>query len=378
MNGTVGVVAFIVTLTGMILFHEFGHFLAAKRFGFKVEEFFLGFGPRIFSRKRGETEYGVKAILLGGYVRIAGMNPWQTVPESELPRTYGAKPAWQRAILLSAGSASHLVLAAALLFVVFGIVGEQQATTTLDVVQERLEGAPSPAAEAGLMPGDRVLGVQGEEVRSWDEVRAEIRRRPGLETEVLIEREGRRLTLGLLPASVVERTETGGERTVGVIGVSPELTSERLAPHIALWSAVETTGELVGWSVIAIGKVFSPEGLRTIFEALGERGERGLDQPVGLVGGARLAGQTAAAGEFQSLIGLLVGFIVFVGVINLAPLPPLDGGHLLVLAIEKLRGRRVDMRKVIPVAVAVLSFFAFLFFSLLYLDIFRPIANPFQ
>src|SRR5688572_28512328 len=107
----------------MVTFHEFGHFITARRFGIKVEEFFVGFGPRVFSRRRGETEFGLKAILLGGYVKIAGMNPFQEISKEEWPRTFGAKPPWQRAIVLVAGSFTHLILATVVFTFLFGVVG---------------------------------------------------------------------------------------------------------------------------------------------------------------------------------------------------------------------------------------------------------------
>lgn len=386
MSGGWGIFAFVVTVFVMVIFHEFGHFTTARRFGIKVEEFFVGFGPRIFSWRRGETEYGLKAVLLGGYVRIAGMNPFQTVPEEEKPRTFGAKPAWQRAIVLSAGSFTHFLLATVVFALLYSTVGVEDPDQPLPIVQrveEKVAGKPGPAREGGLREGDRIVSISGTRVRSWDDVRHQIRTNAGNELVFRVERSGKDLDLKISP--VEARVPVGPEEPTktelaGQIGVAPEFAVIREPPHVAVWHGITTTGRAIKESVKGIGGIFSPRGIAGVFQALGDTGPRSADEdePVGLVGGARLAGQATAAGSFQTLIQFLALFVVFVGVINLAPLPPLDGGHLAVLAIEKISRRSVDMRKVIPVAGAVVAFFVVLSIAILYLDIVRPLANPFQ
>ena len=123
MSQSLGVVIFIVSILAVVLVHEAGHFFTAKAFGIKVEEFFVGFGPRLWSTRRGETEYGVKLLPLGGYVRIAGMNPFQETPPEQFPRTFGAKPIWQRALVIFAGPATHFVIAFALFAIWLGVYG---------------------------------------------------------------------------------------------------------------------------------------------------------------------------------------------------------------------------------------------------------------
>lgn len=382
-GGAWGIVAFVATILVMTTVHEFGHFLAAKRFGMKVEEFFVGFGPRLVSKRKGETEYGIKFILLGGYVKIAGMNPWQTVPESEVPRTYGAKPAWQRAILLCAGSATHLVLATLMLWALFGAVGISSPTTKLASVQQELrisedEVVEAPARAAGLESGDRITTINGVKVERWEQFQRVVRASAGKEVTIGVERKGDSLEFLLTPVAARALDAEGREMTVGLVGVNAGSERDALPPHTAFWEATKTTGGLVVESVKVIGKVFSPAGIGRIFSSLTGSGQREIDQPIGLVGAGRIAGQAASGGEIESLIFLLSSFVVIVGVANMLPLPPLDGGHLLLLLIERVRRKRIDLRKVVPVAVLVIGFFLLIFVALLYLDIVRPVTNPFQ
>jgi membrane-associated protease RseP (regulator of RpoE activity) len=381
-------IAFIVTLLVMVTFHEFGHFITARKFGIKVEEFFVGFGPRIFSRWRGETEFGLKAILLGGYVKIAGMNPFQEITEQERPRTFGAKPAWQRAIVLVAGSSTHFILATVVFAFLFGVVGIRDSSkplTTVSLVSPELAGKPGPADVAGLQAGDKIVAVGGEPVASWEDVREKIRSAAGVETRFDVERAGQRKELLITPVEVEvpidpEKPDPKKTEKVGQIGVAPEFKVDRDGPVTAVGKGFKTTGEAIVGSVVGAKEIFSPDAIAGVFKALMGEGDREItgEEPIGLVGGARLAGQASAAGRTESLIMFLGGFIVFVGVINLAPLPPLDGGHLLVLGLEKLFRRKIDARKVIPVAAVVLGFFLLLAVALLYLDIARPLVDPFQ
>ena len=391
MSSYLGVLAFILALVVMVMIHESGHYLTARAFGMKIEEFFFGFGPRLVSWRRGETEYGIKAIPAGGYVKIAGMNPLQTVPEDEKARTFGAKPAWQRAIVLVAGSATHFILAGVLLvvsFSVLGIIGNP--TTTLDSVSASptaRTGVKGPAEEAGLLPGDRIVAADGTHISSWTTLQSIIQHHPGVPVSLQIDRSGKLLPFTVTPESRPNPDPRASLKTVGFIGVSPRLLETRQSLPKAVWSATKAVGTLIGASVTGVGALFSPHGVSQIVSALGKSqststasssGASSGGQPVGLVGGARLAGQAVEAGQGQALLSLLAAFIVFLGILNLIPLPPLDGGHLLLLVIAKLRGRPVDMRKVVPVAAFVLSVLVLLSVVVLYLDIVHPMANPFN
>lgn len=381
MSGTVGILLFIATLIVMVMIHEAGHMTAARAFGMKVEEYFFGFGPRIFAFRRGETEYGMKAIPAGGYVKIAGMNPYLTVPESDLPRTFGAKPAWQRAIVLSAGSATHFLVAALLLtfsFAVLGVAGDP--TTTLQSVSAtagRLNGAPGPAEKAGLKPGDRIVALDGNAIAKWEDLQNYIKARPGVPVTVRVDRGGQVLSFVVTPEQVTDATN----HPIGRIGVSPRFTKTKEPLPAAAWDGVKGVGSAIAGSVQGVVHFFSRHGISQVVSSItGSRStaQSSQGEAVGLVGGARLAGQAVQTGQAQSLVEILVLFIVFLGVLNLAPLPPLDGGHLAVLAIEKLRGKPVDPRKVVPVAAFVLSILVVLSVAVMYADIIHPAANPFQ
>src|ERR671918_2644796 len=153
-----GILLFVLGIFLMILAHEAGHFVTARAFGIKVEEFFIGFGPRLWSFRRGETEYGLKALPLGGYVRIAGMNPFQEPTPEELPRTFGSKPAWQRAVVIAAGPFTHFVLAFLTFFLWLTLLGlPSRFSPVVGAVETTLNGRPSPAAVAGLRAGDEIV-----------------------------------------------------------------------------------------------------------------------------------------------------------------------------------------------------------------------------
>lgn len=379
----IGVGVFILTILLMVVFHEFGHYVTARRFGIRVEEFFVGFGPRLFSRWRGETEFGVKLLPLGGYVKIAGMNPFQEIAEEERPRTFGAKPAWQRAIVLVAGSLTHFILATAVFSVLFGVVGIRGLSTQLEQVSPTVGGRPGPALAAGLKPGDRVVAISGRPVRSWEQVRQLVRPSAGKELVFEVMRSGERLRIPVTPVEAEVATDPRNPAVterVGQIGISTRITVIKKGPVWALGQGLKATYEAVGTSVAGVGKIFSPQGLGKVLGSMAGTGNRQLseDQPIGLVGTARLAGQATSAGAIESLVSFLAYLIVFIGVINLVPLPPLDGGYLLVLGIEKVARRKLDARKIVPVAGVVLGFLLILTFALLYLDVARPLTDPFQ
>ena len=371
-----GILIFVGGVFVMILIHELGHFLTAKRFGIKVQEFFIGFGPRIWSFRRGETEYGLKAIPVGGYVKIAGMSPLEENPPEDHPRLYTSKPRWQRAIVLVAGAASHFVLAFLLLALFFGVIGVGTSySARVGAVEARLDGSASPAAAAGMKPGDEVVEVDGTPV-DLDAFSEYVDAHVGEEIEIVVLREGRRVSLEATPVlSEVEGEQTG--RLGIILSPSRVLERDRSGPIEAVSQSGRAIGQLTVASFQAMGTVFGPEGLSAIWSALTGQ-ERTVEDPVGVVGAARISGQAVEAGQIEFFFSLFAFFNVFVGILNILPLPPLDGGHLAVLGFEAATGRKVDPRRLAPITAIVAGFLILLTISLLYLDVVAPIPNPFQ
>jgi membrane-associated protease RseP (regulator of RpoE activity) len=372
-----GILVFAGGVFLMILVHELGHFITAKRFGIKVEEFFVGFGPRLFSFRRGETDYGLKAFPLGGYVRIAGMNPLEEPAPEDRDRLFTAKPAWQRAIVLVAGAVTHFVLAFLLLVSFFWFVGVPVfgGAEVVGITPE-IEGRTSPAVEAGLQPGDRFVRVDGRPVESYREFLTYIDTHAGQELTLVVERDGELVTLRATPTEARDGKELVGR--LGIVVSEGVVARDRSGPVEGVATAGRAFGDMVVGSFRAMGQVFGPEGISRVAQLLTGERERSAADPVGVVGAARVSGQAVAAGQAEVFFSLFAFFNVFVGILNLLPLPPLDGGHVAVLAYERATGRHLDQRKLIPVTALVAGFLLLFTVSLFYLDVVQPIPNPFQ
>src|SRR5918996_1728732 len=247
----VGILIFVAGVFLMIFVHELGHFLTAKRFGIKVQEFFIGFGPRLWSFRRGETEYGLKAIPVGGYVKIAGMNPLEEPPPEDRPRLFTSKPRWQRAIVLVAGAVSHFLLAFLLLALFFGAIGvATRLSARIADVEPELDGQVSPAVAAGLEPGDEVLEVDGRPA-DLDTFSDYVDTHVGEEIELVVERDGRRVTLRATPVlATVEGEETG--RLGVIVAANRVLERERSGPVEAITQSGRAIGQLTVASFRAI------------------------------------------------------------------------------------------------------------------------------
>jgi membrane-associated protease RseP (regulator of RpoE activity) len=387
-----GVVLFIVAILVVVMIHESGHFLVAKLFGFKATKFFLGFGPTVWSTTKGETEYGIKALPLGGFVKIIGMNPYEEVAPEDARRSYPNKPRWQRALLLVAGSATHWVVAFVLLVVALMTIGLPKGVSNeVAEVTTTVEGVQTPAGELGIEPGDRIVAIGDRETSSWAEIRRYIRAHDNEQAEFSIEHddEVRTVTVEIGTAIFDERggfveyvppgeevDRSKGESIAGFLGVAAKENYESEGLTGAISESGSITWDVTKSSVGAIDNVFLPVFNGELIDAL-SGGDRPSDGAVGLVGVGRIAGATVDEGRYLDLIGLIVGFTIFVGIMNLLPLPPLDGGHLAVLAFEAATRREVDIRKLIPIAAAVISFFVLLFVAVLILDIADPIETPF-
>lgn len=367
--GALGQLSFFVSLILVIVIHEAAHFGVAKTFGIKVTEFFVGFGPRIWSTRRGETEVGFKWIPAGGYVKIAGMNPYERVLPEDLPRTYGAKPRWQRALVIVAGPATHFVLALVFFASWLGLVGQPtDRSPVLARVPASIAGSPSPAFEAGLRSGDRLVAIGQIEDPTVDELVAYTQDHVGSPITLEVERDDRRFPVTLTPVL----SEVDGEQ-VARIGVElGEGRRQRAGLVGSLTDGAALVGETLVGSARGVVRVFGPEGIGRLFRLVFTETERTPGDPASVVGVGRLAGAVASEGNFWDVLYLFAVVNVFVGLLNLLPLPPFDGGHLAVLAIEKVRGRPIDMRKVIPVSAAVAGFFILFTVAVVYVDLVKP------
>ncbi|MDW3216648.1 MAG: M50 family metallopeptidase [Ilumatobacteraceae bacterium] len=365
---------FVVGVLIAIFLHETGHFVTARWTGMKATQFFIGFGPRLWSFRRGETEYGVRALPLGAFVRIIGMNNMDEVEAGDEDRTYRSKSYPKRLLVISAGSIMHMLIAIALLFVVYVADGEvvERDGAEIGIVQEA-----GPAAVAGLEPGDVVLSIDGEEVGgSADLGRLVQANEPGTSLAFDVLREGQALTIPVtLGANTDEESVLFGKPYVGVSSGAYYDTIEHSVPAAAVNAVTDifpTSWEMTKGAV----RVLNPVNIFTHVTGSNDDLET---RPTTLVG---VTGLSDDVGDAQGIIGilfLLAVLNVFVGVFNMFPLLPLDGGHAAIATYERLRergGQRyyADVAKMMPFAMAVMTVLLFLFMSGLYLDITDPVG----
>jgi membrane-associated protease RseP (regulator of RpoE activity) len=341
-----GVVLFALGIAVSIALHEAGHLWTAKAFGMRVRRYFIGFGPRIFSFRRGETEYGLKAIPAGGFCDIAGMTALDEVTADEAPRAFFRKPTWQRVVVLSAGSLTHFVIGMLLVYALAvssglpnlrntPVVGELSCAANQVSPTELAPcgpGVPEPALAAGLQSGDRIISIAGTPTPTWPDAVLAIRGADG-PTPVVVERGDEQLGL-TVDVSPVQRLDANGTSiTVGAIGAGQQTIFE----YGAL-SAVPATFDFTGQMFANVwqGILSFPERIPALWEALGG-GERDENTPVSVVGASIIGGDAAERGLWAYFVLLLALLNFFVGVFNLLPLLPLDGGHIAVNVYERIR-----------------------------------------
>jgi membrane-associated protease RseP (regulator of RpoE activity) len=371
--------------------HEYGHYITAKRYGMRVTEFFLGFGKRIWSTQRGETEFGIKAIPAGGYCKISGMSVRDEMPADIAHRAFYKARTREKLVVLGSGSVLHFILGFLFLFILFTGVG---VVKSLPIIQEVLPCVPaktectssdpiSPAKQAGLLPGDEVVGINGVRNLEWSEISPVLRESAGKQISLVILRDGSEINIDLVAAT---RTVDGEDR--GFIGIVNKYGLVKENPISAIGSSAEATAQLFVGSIKAL--IGLPQQIPTLIRQtfLGE--ERGTDGLVGIVGVARATGETASSSnltmgeKIATFLLIIASLNIFVGIFNLIPILPLDGGHIAVALFEgarrqiyRIRGRtepgKVDIEKLTPITVIVLVALIFLTALLLIADIFNPI-----
>jgi membrane-associated protease RseP (regulator of RpoE activity) len=381
---TIGIIAFVVMLILVVLIHEAAHLGFAKLFGFKVDEYFVGFGKRLWSTRRGETEYGVKAIPAGGYVKIAGMDPFHPVPptDPDFSRTYHEKPIWQRAIVIVAGPLTHFVVAFLFFAIALTFAGGllPADSVTFGAVEATLDGQPSPASQAGIRIGDRVISVQAEGAAPLVEPSADafadyVGAHASSLLTLELERDGNTVTVTTTPV-LSEVTEDGETQVTPRIGV---LLDSTVVDPVGFPESIVQGARMVGLSVRDVvtrfGAIFGPEGIGRMYDLIVTDAPREITDPTSAVGLASVSGQLAESGRIFQLLFAFGAINVFVGLLNLLPLPPFDGGHLAVLLIERIRRKRIDMRTLIPVTAIVLTFFVLFTSAAVLLDITKPLPT---
>jgi regulator of sigma E protease len=320
------IISFAIVLGVLIFVHEFGHFLLARLMGVGVERFSLGFGPRIVGKKIGMTEYMISAFPLGGYVKMVGENPEAGLDDSLVPYSFSHKGLFKRSLIVMAGPAFNLLLSVAIFFVFFQISGLPIMKPEVGEVQEGM-----PAHEGGIRPGDRILSIDGRSVTRWEEMAALIKQSSGRPIRIEILRDSSIVPVMVAPELVFSQNLFGEEVEKYVIGITPSgaSTVQRLNPFQSAAQGVVQTWQIAKVTVLAIGKILT-----------GTISAKTVGGPIMI---AQLAGQHAKAGiiNFIFFIALLS---VNLGIINLLPIPVLDGGHLLFFLIEAISRRPLNLK----------------------------------
>jgi membrane-associated protease RseP (regulator of RpoE activity) len=378
-------VIFLILL--MVMGHEFGHFITAKRSGLLVSDFFVGFGPILWSTQRGETRYGIRALPLGGYVKVPGMTWGTPVPADEEARTYREASYPKKVLFASAGSLMHVVMALALAWVALTFIGAPSATHVGVESFAKWQGHTETAAQlAGLHVGDQITQIDGTTITSIDQLTHLLHGSTGKHLTVVVERAGRDLTLHVTPVN--GRTiEIGGKRQPdhGYIGIEVGDLTVHTSPFAAIPDSFTQVGRYVGDAVVAIGRLPGefPSLFHQVANAKAATNPANQDtRPSSIVGVARIADEAANTSSLD-LITILVAVNIFIGVLNMLPMLPLDGGYVAIATYERLRTRRgkvsyhADINKLAPFVYAFMSVLLVLFACTLYLDIAHPIPNPF-
>jgi membrane-associated protease RseP (regulator of RpoE activity) len=387
-----GWLIFLVALLVSVMLHETGHFVTAKRFGMKCTRYFVGFGPTLWSTWRGETEYGIKALPLGGFVKIVGMTSLDEVEPEDEARSFRRAPGWQRLIVLAAGSFMHFVIAAVLIFALALSIG----------VENECTSAKSPAQLAGLQVGDKVTSFDGTPVSTWTQLSNEIPKvNPGAPVTLTVLRNGQSLTLRTALAEVPGHGSffgmaptTANGTVVGTVATCVPPSEQALTGTVfqrkSPLGAIEYVG--TGFSQVITGSVSAlahlPAAVPNLFKS--DRSSTAAGNVSSVVGAARETGDAVAAqgvgwqAKVSFVLLLIASLNIFVGVFNLLPLLPMDGGHIAVVIWERIKAlfarlrRRpdpgmVDYRKLVPLSFSIFLVLVVFGMMLILADIVNPV-----
>lgn len=392
----IGVLAFVIALLLSVMIHEFGHYITAKKYGMRVSEFFLGFGKRVWSFTRGETEFGIKAIPAGGYCRIEGMTASDEMPPGEESRAFFRANSGRKLVVLGSGSFLHFVLGFIILLIIFAGIGTSKPTTTIAEVSPCVpqlnmactDADPkSPALLAGLQPGDVITSLNGVPVDNWAKDVEVIRKSAGKEIVIEFERSGQSQSISVIAA---KRVFEG--KDYGFLGIVNEFILVRDAPFTSIKNSAIVSWDFISGAVKAI--ISLPSKIPALWGATVTGTERDPNGLVGIVGVAQVTGQAAssdglsASERIQTFLLIIASLNFFVGVFNLLPILPLDGGHMAVAIADevraltaRIRGRErpegINVNKLAPVTMAVFVLLAALTILLLAADIINPVRVNF-
>lgn len=420
----IGLFLFALGILISVALHEAGHALTARAFGMKVTRFFIGFGPTLWSFRRGDIEYGVKGIPAGAFVKIVGMTPQDddVAPEDE-SRVMWKYPVWKRTIVLAAGSITHFVLGVLILWGLFAFTPLDD-RGRLDAEPVRIEAVQpcvelkfsvdpkthrqrectpgedpvSGASQLGLKPGDVITGVNGAAVTGWDALTQKIRASGGKQVELTWERSGQtytgavvlpmtervRLAVANDPAKTVEKLTPEDFEEVGTIGITPVMPQTTAGPVKAVGLAADWTGIMFKNTFLSLKRL--PEKIPALWASL-TGGERDPETPVSVVGATHIGGVLFDRGQIPTMILMLAALNFFIGMFNLLPLLPADGGHIAIAWFERVRSwiyarlgkadpGRVDYYKLMPLTYAIILIFGAFTLLTVAADIINPISLP--
>ncbi len=358
----------ILFLTIFVVLHEFGHFIAARRSGVAVSEFFVGFGPKLYSFKKNNTEYGIKALPLGGYVKIPGMDESEEVSDFNNDELFHTAK-WQTKLYISlSGILVNFISAWIIIIFLININGITVPSLEVASIGTSINNQnESPSEKAGILPGDKIYEFNGVEVNSWDELVLLIEENPNKKVEIKLTRNE-----NIIITNTILENRSINNNEQGYLGISPKLINENLDLLDSIIYATKTEYLMTLAAVDGIFTLLSPSNIKTLIGTYSGGAIPDEVRPLSPVGLAQAGSQIAAYG-YSSFFSLLAFVNVFLAVFNSIPLIPLDGGRALMSLIEGITGKKVPEKKLYPIAFVVVAVFIFIGITAFYLDLTNPI-----